>query len=232
MATDSRIRLRLNINLRAERMTRRRHVIEAALDFARMPLLARTSVLPPVPDGILEIMRIAAASPKACRDAAKVTGEPTPALIEAARFYLQQLLFRPDADCHRVLGLQPGASRATARSHMRWLLQWLHPDHNSDLEAVYAERVVKAWREVSTLEGPDGRHNHIPNASNGAETRGSQFRLPWIKYPPKVSSARGRSGYLAAVVWAIPGLVFALIVLWSAVGFFGIGPTAAILSLP
>ena len=37
---------------------------------------------------------------------------------------------------------------------MRWLLKWLHPDHNhNSWDAVYAERVLKAWREVSAANG-------------------------------------------------------------------------------
>ena len=82
-------------------------------------------------------------------------------MIEASRFYLQQVLFRPDADCYRILGIEPTASRATARSHMRWLLQWLHPDRNhNSWDAVYAERVLKAWREVSASDGPAAKPSY------------------------------------------------------------------------
>src|SRR5215467_9583159 len=137
------------------------HVIELALDLARMPTLARTSVLPAIPRNIIELMRIAAASPEACQAAVAKTGQPTQVVIEAARFYLQQMLFRPEADCYRILGLEPNASRATARSHMRWLLQWLHPDRNHNgWDAVYAERVLKAWREVSASDGGDAKLNY------------------------------------------------------------------------
>ena len=130
------------------------HVINLALDLARMPTLARSSVVPPLPPNIIELMRIAAASPEACQAAVAQTGEPRHVLIEAARFYLQQVLFRPDADCYRILGIRPAASRATAREHMRWLLEWLHPDRNNkSWDAVYAERVLKAWREVSAANG-------------------------------------------------------------------------------
>src|SRR5215831_12637325 len=100
----------------------KRHVIELALDLARMPVLARSPIVPPLPANIVELMRIAAASPEACQGAVAVTGEPTSVVIEAARFYLQQVLFRPGADCYRILGIEQTASRATARDHMRWLL--------------------------------------------------------------------------------------------------------------
>jgi hypothetical protein len=212
-------------------MPRRPHVIEQALDFARMPALARSSVTLPIPPDIAEIMRIAAASPKACEDASTATGEPVPALIEAARFYLQQQLFRPEADSHRVLGLQPGVPRATARTHMRWLLQWLHPDRNDGLEAVYAERVLKAWGELST-RGKPAAPGYAPYSTGATQRRSSPFRVPWIKYPVKGPSLRGPGAYLTVAVWAIPGLLFALMALWSAAFFLGFDPPAALVSLP
>src|SRR6478672_2752365 len=123
------------------------HAIDLALDLARMPALARTSVVPALPPNIIELMRIAAASPEACEAAVARTGEPATVVVEAARFYLQQVLFRPEADCYRILGIEPATSRATARSHMRWLLEWLHPDRNGNSwDAIYAERVLRAWR--------------------------------------------------------------------------------------
>src|SRR5438046_10414901 len=95
--------------------------IDFALDLARLPALARTSVAPALPPNILKLIQIAAACPEACEAAVGRTGEPIPVLIEAARFYLQQVLFRPEADCYRILAIEPGASRETDRNHMRWL---------------------------------------------------------------------------------------------------------------
>ena len=93
----------------------RGHPIERALDLVRMPTLARTVVAPPIPPGVAELMQIAAAARKPCEEAAAATGQPVEAVIEAARFYLQQLLFRADADCYRILGLSP-APRARPRA--------------------------------------------------------------------------------------------------------------------
>src|SRR5215470_5037064 len=163
------------------------HVIELALDLARMPTLVRSSPVPPLPPNISELMRIAAAYPEACGAAVAQTGEPRHVLIEAARFYLQQVLFRPDADCYRILGIQPTASRATARDHMRWLLEWLHPDRNNNSwDAVYAERVLKAWREVSGTSGSVAKPNvPVARTSSTTKKRGDirVVRLPWIERP-------------------------------------------------
>jgi len=213
-------------------MTGGRHAIDLALDLARMPALARTSVVPPVPPNVIELMRIAAASPKACQDAVAATGESENVIIEASRFYLQQLLFRPDADSYRVLGIERGASRATARSHMRWLLQWLHPDRNDGLEAVYAARVLKAWREVSVDAGsaePEPRRGS--SKTNGVAA--ASFRLPWIKHPGRGRYGAAQSYYRGFALWFVSAsLVIVFLALWSAVHFFGNEQTAAMIRMP
>jgi len=206
-----------------------RHVIELALDLTRMPALARTSGLATLPPNIIELMRIAAASPEACELAAATTGEPTPVVIEAARFYLQHVLFRPDADCYRILGIAPTASRATARRHMRWLLQWLHPDRNRNgWDAVYAERVLKAWREVSACNGSAVKPNGSAVKPSYSRTRGpsnkrksgdiKKILLPWIEYSANNQSPVIQGSYRTFIIWAVwTGAVIIFLALWSAV---------------
>jgi hypothetical protein len=194
------------------------HAIDLALDLARMPALARSSVVPPLPPNIIELMHIAAASPEACQTAAARTGQPTPVVIEAARFYLQQVLFRQDADCYRILGIQRNDSRATARNHMRWLLEWLHPDRNNNSwDAVYAERVLKAWRTVSSPNGsaaePSSALTRAPSHKR-KKGRGPAIRLPWIERPVGRSLA---SPYCTLILWAVPaGMVIIFLAWWSA----------------
>ena len=197
-----------------------RHVIEFALDLARMPSLARSSVVPALPPNILEIMRIAAACPETCEAAVAETGEPVAALIEAARFYLQQVLFRPEADSYRILGIDPSASRATARNHMRWLLEWLHPDRNNDsLDAVYAERVLKAWHEVSASHGPATKRTECRSAmpSNAKKRMVEVVRVPWIAHTIEGRHRIMRNTLGWFVLWGISaGLLIAFLGWWSA----------------
>jgi hypothetical protein len=196
------------------------HVIELALDLARMPALARSSVAPPLPPNVIELMRIAAVLPEACQAAVAQTGEPRHVVIEAARFYLQQVLFRPDADCYRILGIQPAASRATAREHMRWLLEWLHPDRNTNnnsWDTVYAERVLKAWREVSATDGARKPSFAVARVSlvQKRKRRSPATRLPWIERP--VQGHALANPYRTFVLWAVPtGVVIIVLALWSA----------------
>jgi hypothetical protein len=162
--------------------------IELALDLARIPALAQSIDKPPLPADIFEIMRIAAGSPEVCQAASQATGQPVAVLIEAARFYLQQVLLRRDADPYRVLGLRPGASRELARRHLRCLLQWLHPDVNRDWDSVYAERVLKAWREISAdIDSSPISNSRSPvlagPGSRAPVSSRPRIRMPWIEKP-------------------------------------------------
>ena len=175
--------------------------IDLALDLARMPALAHSIEAAPIPTDIFEVMRIAAGAPEVCQLAAQATGQRPAVLIEAARFYLQQVLLRPDADPYRVLGLPPGASRELARRHMRCLLQWLHPDVNKDWDSAYAQRVLTAWREVSAdIPRPANSRSHVlaePN-SKAPLDRGPR-RRPWIENPQKKMKIQAKHVLMPAV---------------------------------
>ena len=199
--------------------------IGLALDLARMPTFATSGAAPALPHDVLELMRVAAGSTQACRAAEAATGAPAQILIEAARFYLQQALFHPEADCYRVLGLQRGASRDLARRHMRWLLQWLHPDRNSGWEGVYAERVVKAWREVSSSNRAtfpvEQNYNRNGVTIGPSKARGlPPFRVAWIRRPPEnpvltrlyfrfrlMILAMAAAAGLAIILWLLAALI-------------------------
>jgi hypothetical protein len=189
---------------------RQAHGIELALDLARMPSLARADVQAPIPANILEIIGIAAENEQACESAAVLTGEPIAILVESARFYLQYLLFRPDADCYRILGVRPGASKATARTHMRLLMKWLHPDRNDGIYAVYAQRVMRAWREFA------GAENAVVPLEQSATARANFYggrssrRVPWIKIPKQERKKTHRRFWLSfsAVLVVLAALAY------------------------
>jgi len=198
--------------------------IDLALDLARMPVLAHSIDKPPLPSDIFEVMQIATASPEVCQLAARATGQPASVLVEAARFYLQQVLLRPDADPYRVLGLAPGASRELARCHLRCLLQWLHPDVNKDLDSVYTERVLKAWREVSVSIDPTsssnshrrGRTGH--NGTRVPENCGPRLRMPWI-VKSKKTVHEGRSRLVSRLG---VGIAAAVLLLGAAIAVYAV----------
>lgn len=113
----------------------------------------------PLPAGVIHLIEVAAASPQALQGAAAELGEREPVLLEAARFYLEQVLLAdPDADAYRVLGVAPDVPHDTIRTHHRWLQRWLHPDRAQAGDAsVFAMRVNQAFAQVRT---PELRHGY------------------------------------------------------------------------
>lgn len=154
--------------------------IDLAIDLARMPALARSLEEFPLPADIFDVMQVAAGVREACQSASQETGQPVAVVVEAARFYVQQVLLRPDADPYRVLGLPPGASREVARRHLGCLLQWLHPDVNKDLDSIYTDRVLKAWREISA--NADSSRPPASRSARPVKSRRTK-RMPWIEQP-------------------------------------------------
>lgn len=133
------------------------HILETALALQRAPGERFRLRERPLPAGVIHLIEVAAGSPQALQAAATELGEPEPALREAARFYLEQVLFAdPDADAYRVLGLAPDVPHETIRAHHRWLQRWLHPDRAQAGDAsVFATRVNQAFAQ---LRSPESRH--------------------------------------------------------------------------
>jgi hypothetical protein len=120
-----------------------------ALDLARTPGLARVIRSRPLPPDVLRLIRIAAGSPDAVADAVRSTGEDAETIGAAAKLFLQQGLFRAGGDHYRTLGLSTGAPSDKLSEHVRWLMKWLHPDHDQAAwDSTLAERVLTAWHEL------------------------------------------------------------------------------------
>lgn len=124
--------------------------VDAALAYLRDPLV---HAVPPLPEDVGPLLRIAAAEPGEIERAARATGEAPARLREAASLFLQCALFVDEDDSYRTLGVRPDASHARLREHHRWLVRWLHPDRNPDSwEATYLYRVNRAWQDLRTEE--------------------------------------------------------------------------------
>ena len=126
--------------------------LDWALALARAPGERHALRQRPLPDGIDALMQIAGGSHgPVLADAETHTGLSSAELVDAARFYLREVLFFPDADAYRVLGLADDASDEQIKHHHRLLLQWLHPDRpTSDWDAAFAARVNAAWSQLRT----------------------------------------------------------------------------------
>lgn len=194
-----------------------RQALNLALDFARMPTLVEVMRAQPLPPDTLVVIRIAAGCHETCREAERVTGLHAAMIKEACVLYLQKVLFAPNADSHRVLGVQPDAPRAVMREHLRWLLKWLHPDANQDeWDSVFAERVLKAWRDAgSRKHAPqsDSGHAIAPWRSQRASRRSRRFIQRWVEIPLSPTSPPERAKrrrVMAMTIAAILGLAIAV----------------------
>lgn len=124
-----------------------------ALALFRAPRGARPGPDDRLPQGVELLIRIAAGDAQALDVACRSTGEPGTAVRDAAAFYIQQVMFAADSHSYRVLGLDEDATEEQLKSHHRWLTRWLHPDRNRDeWEAVYSERVNRAWQDLRNSE--------------------------------------------------------------------------------
>ena len=124
-----------------------------ALVLFRAPRSSRPGLDERLPEGMLSLLRIVAGEDQALALALDTTGETAQTLREAAGFYIQQVMFAPESNNYRVLGVDPDASDDHLREHYRWLARWLHPDRNPDeWETVYADRVNQAWQHLRTSE--------------------------------------------------------------------------------
>lgn len=126
--------------------------LDWALALARAPGERHALRQRPLPAGMEALLQIAGGSHAAAIAEAATHAGITPAeLVEAARFYLRQMLFFPEADAYRVLGLSADASEDQIKHHHRLLQQWLHPDRpSSDWDTAFAARVNAAWSQLRT----------------------------------------------------------------------------------
>ena len=130
--------------------------LEWALALLRAPGERHALRQKPLPAGMDVLLGIAAgAMPEALAAATATFGEPAERLREAAQFYAREVLFFPQADAYRVLGVSAGAGGEQIKAHHRLLQLWLHPDRpHSEEDAVFAARVNTAWNRLRT---PDHR---------------------------------------------------------------------------
>jgi hypothetical protein len=127
--------------------------LEAAFYLMQSPSRVRFIRSRPLPDGVDVLLRIAANDADTIRQATQWLGRSPETIQQAAAFFIEQILFFPDADSYRVLGTTLQASNGDLRRNMALLLRWLHPDLDPHGErSVFARRVTRAWNDLKTQE--------------------------------------------------------------------------------
>ena len=181
--------------------------IRTAIDLLHLPSDVHRVREAPLPDGIPLLLRVAIGEDKALSRATQLTERPNPVVQEAAGFFIEQILFAPDADSYRVLGASPNASARELRGNMALLIRWLHPDLDQGEErSVFIGRVTGAWDNLKTKDrrlAYDAAHP-VPNKKQSQRHRGngaqrsdannaSRRKRPAGLMPSSQAKGRGRS---------------------------------------
>lgn len=102
----------------------------------------------PVPTEITILFRLAGGSGLAELGIQGYSERDLDELRAAARFYIEQTLFRKEADYYRLLGLRPGAEDDQVKEHHRLLMRLFHPDRlpdSNDWKDNYVNRINQAY---------------------------------------------------------------------------------------
>ncbi|WP_165942159.1 J domain-containing protein [Luteimonas arsenica] len=151
-------------------MTGNDDALDVALGLLRAPALRAALRSRPLPQGVGEVLAIASGSVDAARSAARRTGHGETELVEASRFYVQQVLLAEGADAYRVLGAGRDAGHAVLRDHHRLLLRWLHPDRSegAQWDSALSTRVNQAWNQLRSDAARRRYDAALPPVESGA----------------------------------------------------------------
>jgi len=127
--------------------------LKIAIDLMHVPSQVRLFRSEPLPDGVPILLRIVAGDEEAERAATEITGRSREVVWQAATFFIEQILFAPNASSYQVLGVSPQAGADELRRNVALLLRWLHPDLEPRGEqSVFVGRVTTAWNNLKTPE--------------------------------------------------------------------------------
>jgi len=130
-----------------------RMALKIAIELLHVPSQLRLLRSKPLPDGMLLLLRIVAGDAEAEQTAAELVGRPRETVRRAATFFIEQVLFAPDADSYRVLGATPQASADELKCNLALLMRWLHPDLDPQgRRSIFVDRVTTAWNTLKTPE--------------------------------------------------------------------------------
>jgi hypothetical protein len=122
-----------------------------ALALYRQPVLAHDMKRKALPEGITDLLRIAAEGEGTAERFADVSGSSAPELYQAAILFLQTIVFHQSASDLRLLALSTSNDSQKLRDHKRLILKWLHPDRNpNSWESKLFLRVQAAAKRLET----------------------------------------------------------------------------------
>ena len=187
--------------------------LELALALHQAPIQRFALRDRPLPTDIGVALQLASAAQPQLGQAAARFQESEETIVEAVRFYLQQVLFEPGTDAYRILGLTPAAEFKQIRQHHIWLQRWLHPDRRGeDWEAALATKINWAWQQ---LRNETSREEYNRTRRSGAAQQAAEapavepVQVPmWNAAPIKPARHWMRRLAMAAVLVFCMGLFY------------------------
>jgi len=130
-----------------------RMALKIAIDLMHVPSQVRLVRSEPLPGDVQILLQIVAGDEEVESAAVALSGRSRSTVQQAATFFIEQILFAPQADSYRVLGASPRASASELRRNVALLLRWLHPDLDPEGErSIFIGRVTAAWNDLKTPE--------------------------------------------------------------------------------
>jgi hypothetical protein len=123
--------------------------LKIALTLRKRPEAVRWMSRMPLPSGVTQLLEVATGD----LIYANAVTTPSPQILQsAAIFFIEQVLFTPEASSYRILGCQQASTRRELRRHMVLLIKLLHPDSIANKDSVdrslYIHRVTRAWHDL------------------------------------------------------------------------------------
>ena len=153
--------------------------LKTAIDLMHVPSQGRLLRSEPLPHDVEVLLRIAAGDENALSTAVSLTERSAQEVREAAAFFIEQILFAPESDSYRVLGVGPEASAVALRRNVGLLLRWLHPDLDPQGErSIFVGRVTAAWNDLKT---PERRAAYDAKLQSSAAGRSHRHKSRWSR---------------------------------------------------
>ncbi len=126
--------------------------IRLALSLLSAPPRGRRVRSSPLPAGVDRLIKVAVD-----REAAEAISNDlrrTPAqLMEAASFFIEQILLAPGADSYRALGAFRESETPHLRQNFVYLCKWVHSEEREAFAGpAYLVRITQAWNNLKTAE--------------------------------------------------------------------------------
>jgi hypothetical protein len=170
--------------------------LRIAIELKQMPSRAKAVRAGALPDGMGELIAVAADDVATLEKTIEIMGRSREVLREGATFFVEQILLAPESDSYRVLGARASASAGELRRNMALLLKVLHPDLGENKErAMFAGRVTRAWEDLKTV---DRRQAYDQTLAARLSSKTARPRVPPSRLGRNTHAASHRS--VAAVM--------------------------------